>query len=76
MTKFIRLYFLCYGILAKQLFTVLQTVELNINSEDNSEQQEFRVVEKTLTVREARAQKRPTRELYYRMGEVEGSTYS
>ena len=36
---------------------VLQTVDLNINSEDNSLQEEFNVVEKTLTIREAKAQK-------------------
>ena len=35
---------------------VLQTVELNINAKDNSLQEEFNVVEKTLTLREARAQ--------------------
>ena len=36
---------------------VLQTVDLNINSEDTSLQEEFNVVEKTLTIREAKAQK-------------------
>ena len=36
---------------------VLQTVELNLNSEDSSLQEEFNIVEKTLTSREARAQK-------------------
>ena len=36
---------------------VLQTVDLNLNSEDPSLQQEFNVVEKTLTIREAKAQK-------------------
>ena len=36
---------------------VLQTVNLNINSEDNSIQEEFNVVEKTLTIREAKAHK-------------------
>ena len=36
---------------------VLQTVNLNINAEDNSLQEEFNVVEKTLTIREANAQK-------------------
>ena len=35
---------------------VLQTVDLNINSEDASLQEEFNVVEKTLTIREAKAQ--------------------
>ena len=36
---------------------VLQTVDLNINTEDNSLQEEFNVIEKTLTIREAKAQK-------------------
>ena len=36
---------------------VLQTVDLNINAEDNSLQEEFNVVENTLTIREANAQK-------------------
>ena len=36
---------------------VLQTVDLNINAEDSSLQEEFNVVEKTLTIREANAQK-------------------
>ena len=36
---------------------VLQTVDLNINAEDNSLQEAFNVVEKTLTIREANAQK-------------------
>jgi len=36
---------------------VLQTVDLNLNSEDPSLQEEFNVVEKTLTIREANAQK-------------------
>ena len=36
---------------------VLQTVDLNINSDDPSMQEEFNVVEKTLTIKEAKAQK-------------------
>ncbi len=36
---------------------VLQTVDLNINSEDSSVQEEFNVVEKTLTIREAKVHK-------------------
>ena len=36
---------------------VLQNVDLEINSKDNSLQQEFNVVEKTLTIGEAKAQK-------------------
>ena len=39
---------------------ILQTVDLNLNSEDPSLQQEFNVVEKTLTIREAKAQKATT----------------
>ena len=36
---------------------VLETIDLDINSEDSSSQEEFNVVEKTLTIREAKAQK-------------------
>ena len=36
---------------------VLQSVDLNINSEDSSLQEEFNVVEKTLTIMEAKAEK-------------------
>jgi hypothetical protein len=36
---------------------VLQTVDLTVSTEDNSAQEEFNVVEKTLTLAEARAQK-------------------
>ena len=36
---------------------VLQTVDLNINSDDPSMQEEFNVVEKTLTIKEAKTQK-------------------
>ena len=36
---------------------VLQTVDLSINSEDYSLQEEFNVVEKTLTIKQAKAQK-------------------
>ena len=36
---------------------VLQTVDLDINLEDSSLQEEFNVVEKTLTIKEAKAQK-------------------
>lgn len=34
---------------------ILQTVDLNIDTEDNSSQEEFNIVEKTLTIREAKA---------------------
>lgn len=37
---------------------VLQTVDLTVSTEDNAAQEEFNVVEKTLTLSEARAQKR------------------
>ena len=36
---------------------VLETVDLDINSQDPALQEEFNVVEKTLTIKEARAQK-------------------
>ena len=36
---------------------VLQTVDLNLSSEDSSQQEKFNVVEKTLTIMEAKAQK-------------------
>ena len=36
---------------------ILETVDLDINSEDSSLQEEFNVVEKTLTIKEAKAQK-------------------
>ena len=36
---------------------VLQTLDLDINTEDNSVQEMFNVVEKTLTIREAKKQK-------------------
>ena len=39
---------------------VLQTIELDINTEDRSVQEIFNVVEKTLTIREAKAQKTAT----------------
>ena len=58
MTKFltyITLFFLT-GFLSA-CSEVLQTVYLNINSENSSLQEEFNVVEKTLTIREAKAQK-------------------
>ena len=36
---------------------VLQTVDLKVDSEDISSQEEFRVIEKTLTIKEARSQR-------------------
>ena len=35
----------------------LQTLDLNINTQDSSLQEEFNVVEKTLTIKEAKKQK-------------------
>ena len=58
MTKFftyISLFFLA-GLLAG-CSQVLQTVDLSLNSEDPALQEEFNVVEKTLTIKEAKAQK-------------------
>ena len=37
---------------------VLQTVDLRINTEDNAVQEEFSVIEKTLTIKEAQTQKK------------------
>ena len=48
--------FLLVGLLSS-CSQVLQTVDLNINSEDTALQEKFNVVEKTLTVGEAKAQK-------------------
>ena len=52
------LVFLCVttGLLAN-CSQVLQTVDLQINIEDKSEQENFNVIEKTLTIKEARMQK-------------------
>ena len=50
--------FLFLAILVPGCSQVLQNVNLNINAEDNSSQEEFNVVEKTLTVREAKVQKK------------------
>ena len=58
MTKifsYISLFFL--AVFLTSCSQVLETVELNINAEDNSLQEEFNVVEKTLTISEAKAQK-------------------
>ena len=54
---------------------VLQTVDLTVSTEDNSAQEEFNVVEKTLTLAEARAQKRapyPRRVIQSGRGAVAG----
>ena len=58
MTKlfsFISLFFLVNFLIGCS--QVLQTVDLNINAKDNSVQEKFNVVEKTLTIKEANAQK-------------------
>ena len=54
---------------------VLQTVDLTVSTEDNSAQEEFNVVEKTLTLSEARAQRRapyPRRVIQSGRGAVAG----
>jgi len=54
---------------------VLQTVDLSVSTEDNSAQEEFNVVEKTLTLAEARAQRRapyPRRVIQSGRGTVAG----
>ena len=53
--KYITLFFLL-GLL-NGCSQVLQTVDLKVNAEDTSLQENFNVVEKTLTIREAKAQK-------------------
>ena len=54
---------------------VLQSVDLTVSTEDNSAQEEFNVVEKTLTLAEARAQRRapyPRRVIQSGRGTVAG----
>ncbi len=53
--KYISIFFL--AMLSTSCSQVLQTVDLNVNAEDNSMQEEFNVVEKTLTIKEAKAHK-------------------
>lgn len=58
MTKFF--YYILLLFLAGLLIgcsQVLQRIDLNINAEDSSLQQEFDVIEKTLTIKEAKSQK-------------------
>ena len=58
MTKFLKIIITSIAIgLLTGCSQILQTVDLEINSEDNSLQEKFNVVEKTLTIEEARAQK-------------------
>ena len=58
MTKFSKIIYFCIatGFLSA-CSQVLQSVDLKINTKDNSLQEEFNVIEKTLTIKEARAQK-------------------
>ena len=48
---------LILAVLLTSCSQVLQTVDLNINTEDSSLQEDFNVEEKTLTIKEAKAQK-------------------
>ena len=58
MNKFLRvIYFFIVAGIINACSQVLQTVDLDINTEDNLAQEKFNVVEKTLTINEARAQK-------------------
>ena len=57
MTEFLKIILLCtVAISLSSCSQVLQSVDLSINSEDNSLQEEFNVVEKTLTIKEAKKQ--------------------
>ena len=58
MTKFFNLLSFC--ILASMVAScsqILQSVELEINTDDKSVQEKFNVIEKTLTIKEAQSQK-------------------
>ncbi len=58
MIKFYKILFLSFSLgFFNNCSQVLQTVDLDINSEDPSIQEIFNVVEKTLTLKEAKAQK-------------------
>ena len=57
MTKISKILSFCLGLsLLASCSQVLQSVDLNIDAEDNSFQEEFNVVERTLTIKEAKAQ--------------------
>lgn len=59
MTKFFKITIICIAAgLVSNCSQVLQTVDLNIDTEDNSLQEEFNVIEKTLTISEARIHKK------------------
>ena len=58
MNEFLKIAILCISLgLVNNCSKVLQTVDLEIDSKDNSLQEEFNVVEKTLTIKEAKSQK-------------------
>ncbi len=57
MTKFLKIFiFFVISLTLTNCSRILQTVDLEINTEDNSIQEEFNVIEKTLTIKEARQQ--------------------
>ena len=59
MTKFFKIILICIiTVFLASCSQVLQTVDLKIDTEDNSVQQNFNVVEKTLTIKEARIQQK------------------
>ena len=63
-----------YTVFLANCSQVLQNVDLEINTEDNSAQEDFSVVEKTLTIREARKQKNtPYARALLKNGRGEGS---
>ena len=58
MSKLIKISLICISAFCAVSCTqVLQNVDLKVNIEDNSEQEDFKVVEKTLTIKEARKQR-------------------
>ncbi len=58
MNEFFKIALLCISLgFVTSCSKVLQTVDLEVDSEDNSSQEEFNVIEKTLTIKEAKAQK-------------------
>ena len=57
MNEFLKIALLCISLgLVTSCSEFLQTVDLKVDSEDNSSQEEFNVIEKTLTIKEAKAQ--------------------
>ena len=58
MNEFFKIALLCISLgLVSSCSRVLQSVDLEVDAEDNLSQEEFNVVEKTLTIKEAQAQK-------------------